>query len=114
MPNVDRLGTWQWKPQRPISAFRSSPFPNTPADLRSADGSEAFNADNLVCRATQAIKSAVPEIGILCDVALDPYTDHGHDGLMSGDEILNDETVDADTPDVIKSPRVAISSRPRT
>ncbi|MEC8247218.1 MAG: porphobilinogen synthase, partial [Pseudomonadota bacterium] len=70
-------------------------FPNTPADLRSADGSEAFNADNLVCRATQAIKSAVPEIGILCDVALDPYTDHGHDGLMSGDEILNDETVDA-------------------
>ena len=70
-------------------------FPNTPAHLRSADGAEAFNADNLVCRATQAIKSAVPEIGILCDVALDPYTDHGHDGLMSGDEILNDETVDA-------------------
>ena len=70
-------------------------FPNTPADLRSADGAEAFNADNLVCRATQAIKSAVPNIGILCDVALDPYTTHGHDGLMAGDEILNDETVDA-------------------
>jgi porphobilinogen synthase len=70
-------------------------FPNTPADLRNADGAEAFNADNLVCRATQAIKSAVPNIGILCDVALDPYTTHGHDGLMAGDEILNDETVDA-------------------
>ena len=52
-------------------------FPNTPADLRSADGAEAFNADNLVCRATQAIKSAVPNIGILCDVALETedYTD---------------------------------------
>ena len=70
-------------------------FPNTPADLRTPDGREAFNPDNLVCRATHAIKAAVPDIGILCDVALDPYTDHGHDGLMSGEEILNDETVDA-------------------
>ncbi|MGB0342150.1 MAG: porphobilinogen synthase [Parvibaculales bacterium] len=70
-------------------------FPNTPPDLRSDDGAEAFNPENLVCRATRAIKDAVPDIGILCDVALDPYTAHGHDGLLDGDIILNDETVDA-------------------
>ncbi len=69
-------------------------FPNTPADARSADGHEALNPDNLICRAVRAIKDAVPEIGILCDVALDPYTDHGHDGLLDGDIILNDETID--------------------
>ena len=69
-------------------------FPNTPADARTDDGHEALNPDNLVCRATRAIKEAVPEIGILCDVALDPYTDHGHDGLLDGETILNDATVD--------------------
>jgi porphobilinogen synthase len=69
-------------------------FPNTPAERRSDHGEEALNPDNLVCRATRAIKQAVPEIGILCDVALDPYTAHGHDGLMDGETILNDETVD--------------------
>ena len=69
-------------------------FPNTPAEARSDDGQEALNPDNLVCRATSAIKEAVPEIGILCDVALDPYTAHGHDGLMDGETILNDETVE--------------------
>ncbi len=69
-------------------------FPYTDPALRSADGRESFNPDNLICRVTQAIKNAVPEIGIMCDVALDPYTDHGHDGLMSGSgEILNDETL---------------------
>lgn len=69
-------------------------FPNTPADKRSEDGSEALNPDNLVCRATKAIKDAVPEIGIMCDVALDPYTSHGHDGVMDGDTIMNDESVE--------------------
>jgi porphobilinogen synthase len=69
-------------------------FPNTPAEARSDDGHEALNPDNLVCRAVRAIKDAVPEIGILCDVALDPYTAHGHDGLMDGDVILNDETIE--------------------
>lgn len=69
-------------------------FPNTPADKRSEDGAEALNPDNLVCRATKAIKDAVPEIGIMCDVALDPYTSHGHDGVMDGDTILNDESVE--------------------
>ena len=70
-------------------------FPNTPRELRTADAREAFNADNLVCQAVRAIRKAVPEIGIMCDVALDPYTSHGHDGLMEGDHILNDATLEA-------------------
>jgi porphobilinogen synthase len=61
--------------------------------LRDPRGSEALNAKNLVCRAVRAIKKAVPEIGIVTDVALDPYTSHGHDGLLDGGRILNDETV---------------------
>jgi porphobilinogen synthase len=70
-------------------------FPNTPANLRTEDGREAFNQDNLVCRAVRAIKAAVPDLGIICDVALDPYTSHGHDGLLRDGRIVNDETLDA-------------------
>src|SRR5262249_40294534 len=56
------------------------------------DGSEALNPENLVCRALRAIKKEVPDIGVLCDVALDPYTSHGHDGLLRGGEIITDKT----------------------
>jgi porphobilinogen synthase len=70
-------------------------FPMIPKYLRSADGSEAWKSDNLICRTTAAIKSAVPGIGILCDVALDPFTSHGHDGLIENGIILNDPTIDA-------------------
>ncbi|MGB7206326.1 MAG: porphobilinogen synthase [Anderseniella sp.] len=69
-------------------------FPNTPADKRTADAREALNKSNLVCSAVRAIKDAVPEIGIMTDVALDPYTNHGHDGLLQDGRILNDETVE--------------------
>jgi porphobilinogen synthase len=69
-------------------------FPQTPASLKTEDGREALNKDNLVCRAVRAIKSAVPEIGVLCDVALDPYTTHGHDGLLRDGDVHNDATVD--------------------
>ncbi|GGA51012.1 delta-aminolevulinic acid dehydratase [Pelagibacterium lentulum] len=69
-------------------------FPNTDPSKRTEGGEEAFNRDNLVCRALSAIKNAVPEIGLVADVALDPYTSHGHDGVMEGEEILNDETVE--------------------
>src|SRR3546814_866284 len=66
-------------------------FPNTPPEKRSADGKEALNPDNLMCRATKAIKDAVPDIGILTDVALDPYTSHGQDGLIDANGyVLND------------------------
>jgi porphobilinogen synthase len=69
-------------------------FPNTPENLRTEDAGEALNSDNLICRAIRAIKDAAPEIGVLTDVALDPYTAHGHDGLT--DEtgyVINDDTV---------------------
>ena len=70
-------------------------FPNTPGNLRSDDGAEALNPNNLMCRAIRAIKDAVPEVGILTDVALDPYTSHGHDGLVDGaGYVLNDETTE--------------------
>lgn len=70
-------------------------FPNTQPERRSDDGEEALNPDNLMCRAIRAIKDAVPDIGILTDVALDPYTAHGQDGLL--DEtgyVVNDATID--------------------
>jgi porphobilinogen synthase len=70
-------------------------FPNTPGHLRSEDGREALNPDNLMCRAIRAVKDAVPDIGILTDVALDPYTAHGHDGLVDeAGYVLNDATVE--------------------
>ena len=70
-------------------------FPNIDRRLRTEGGEEALNRDNLICRAVRAIKSAVPDIGILCDVALDPYTSHGHDGLLEEDgTIANDATVE--------------------
>jgi porphobilinogen synthase len=69
-------------------------FPNTPPNLRTDDAGEALNPDNLICRAIRAIKDSVPDIGVLTDVALDPYTSHGHDGLTGDDGyVLNDETV---------------------
>jgi porphobilinogen synthase len=69
-------------------------FPNTPAALRSDDGREALNRDNLICRAVKAVKDAAPEIGVLTDVALDPYTAHGHDGLTDDKGyVVNDDTV---------------------
>jgi len=69
-------------------------FPSTDPSLKTEDGREAINADNLVCRSVRAIKKAVPEIGILCDVALDPYTSHGHDGLIRDGDVHNDSTLD--------------------
>jgi porphobilinogen synthase len=68
-------------------------FPNTPRELRTAGGEEALNPDNLMCMAIRAIKAAVPEIGVLTDVALDPYTAHGHDGLVDdAGYVINDAT----------------------
>ncbi|HZP21689.1 MAG TPA: porphobilinogen synthase [Bauldia sp.] len=69
-------------------------FPYTDPALRDPTGSEALNPDNLVCTATRAIKTEFGDkLGVMVDVALDPYTSHGHDGLMSGDRIVNDATV---------------------
>lgn len=69
-------------------------FPVIPTERKNAEGSEAINPDNLVCRAVAAIKQAVPEIGVMCDAALDPFTNHGHDGLIRDGYVINDETVE--------------------
>jgi porphobilinogen synthase len=69
-------------------------FPYTDPVRKTEDGREALNPDNLVCRATRAVKATGLEVGVLCDVALDPFTSHGHDGLLKDGVILNDETVE--------------------
>ena len=68
-------------------------FPNIDASLRDEEGSESEKPDNLVCRAIAAIKERFPQIGVMADVALDPYTSHGHDGVFRGEEIHNDASV---------------------
>ena len=68
-------------------------FPEIDVVLKDTKGSEAINENNLVCRSIKAIKKEFPELGIITDVALDPFTDHGHDGLLINDEINNDETL---------------------
>ncbi len=70
-------------------------FPQTPQNLKSDDGYEAVNPENLICKTVRAIKSAVPDIGIICDVALDPYTTHGQDGLIKNGYVDNDLTLEA-------------------
>ncbi|MSP44091.1 MAG: porphobilinogen synthase [Alphaproteobacteria bacterium] len=69
-------------------------FPATDPRRKDAGGTEALNPDNLVNTATRAIRDRGFNLGVMCDVALDPYTDHGHDGLLKGDSVLNDETVE--------------------
>jgi porphobilinogen synthase len=104
MPGVDRLSVDEAVREAERAASLGIPaiafFPATEPHLKDAEGSEAFNADNLVCRACRAIKREFPGLGLVTDVALDPYTAHGHDGLVresaSGElVILNDETVEA-------------------
>jgi porphobilinogen synthase len=97
MPGVERLSVDEIAREALRAANLNIPcialFPYTDPSLRDETGSEALNPDNLVCRAIRAIKKEVPEIGVLCDVALDPFTSHGHDGLLRNSIILNDETV---------------------
>jgi porphobilinogen synthase len=68
-------------------------FPNTPISKKNTKGSEALNKNNLVCKALRLIKKNYKEIGLMCDVALDPYTTHGHDGILKNNYVDNDETV---------------------
>ena len=68
-------------------------FPSIDSSRKDSSGSLAQDGDNLVCRAVRAIKSTYPDLGIVCDVALDPFTDHGHDGILKASQILNDETI---------------------
>ncbi len=68
-------------------------FPATPSELKDAEGTESGNPQNLICRATRLLKQEFPHVGLVGDVALDPYTDHGHDGVIRGDYVANDETL---------------------
>jgi porphobilinogen synthase len=99
MPGVERLSVDLAVKAAKEAAAAGIPalalFPNTPDALRSADGAEAYNPNNLMCRALSAIKDAVPGIGLIADVALDEYSSDGQDGLVRDGEILNDETVAA-------------------
>jgi porphobilinogen synthase len=98
MPGVERLSTDLAIAAAQEAAQLGIPvialFPYTDQKRKTPDGAEAVNPDNLVCRTARAIKKAVPEIGIMCDVALDPYTTHGHDGLLINGYVANDETVE--------------------
>ena len=99
MPGVERLSidlmVEAAKAARDAGIPALAIFPNTPDHLRSESGAEAYNPDNLMCGALSAIKSAVPDIGLIADVALDEYSSDGQDGLVRDGEILNDETVAA-------------------
>jgi porphobilinogen synthase len=98
MPGVERLSVDQIVRDAERAMKLTIPcialFPYTDPSLRDETGSEALNDNNLVCRAIRAVKQKFPDIGVLCDVALDPYTSHGHDGLLRDGIILNDETVE--------------------
>lgn len=98
MPGVERVSIDEAVKDAARAAALGIPalalFPYTEPGLRDPDGSEALSPNNLVCRACRAIKATTPQIGLITDVALDPYTSHGHDGLLDGHTILNDETVD--------------------
>jgi porphobilinogen synthase len=98
MPGVDRINIDEAcraaEKAAKLGIPAIAPFPYVEKDLRDPMGSEAVNGANLMCRAVRAIRKAVPEIGIIVDGALDPYTSHGHDGVLSADgRVLNDETV---------------------
>ncbi len=99
MPGIDRLNVDEALREAERAMALDIPaiafFPYTEAALKDEHGSEAFNENNLVCRACRAIKKEFPGLGLVTDVALDPYTSHGHDGLMAGERILNDESVAA-------------------
>jgi porphobilinogen synthase len=98
MPGVDRLSVDLLAAEAEEAAKLGIPvvalFPYTDPSLKTPDGREATNPTNLVCRAVREIKRAVPGIGILCDVALDPYTSHGHDGVLVDGYVANDETIE--------------------
>jgi len=98
MPGVERLSVAEAakaaKEARALGVPAIAVFPYIDGEKKDAKGSEATNPEGLVCRAVKAMKAAAPEVGIMCDVALDPFTDHGHDGLIEDGRILNDASVE--------------------
>ena len=97
MPGVSRNSIDELAKEAEVATKLGIPaiaiFPQIDSTLKNSNGSEAINEDNLVCRSIKTIKKEFPELGIITDVALDPFTDHGHDGLLINNEINNDETL---------------------
>ena len=97
MPGVERLTVDRLVAQAREAMALGIPaiaiFPSIDASLKDEDGTLATDGDNLVCRTVRAVKEACPDLGVICDVALDPYTSHGHDGVLRDGQIANDETV---------------------
>jgi porphobilinogen synthase len=99
LPGVDRLGTDQVGPAAALACELGIPaiavFPVTAPQLKTEDAKEAINPDNLICRTVAAIKREVgDQLGVICDVALDPYSSHGQDGLVRDGDVINDETIE--------------------
>ena len=90
--SIDRLVT-QAREAEALGIPAITVFPSIDPALKDNEGTLAGDGDNLVCRAVRAVKKARPELGVICDVALDPFTDHSHDGILRDGEIVNDETV---------------------
>lgn len=97
MPGVVRVGldglAAHVEPAAKLGIPAIALFPATPAELKNPEGAEALNPDNLICQAARLLKRAFPEIGLIGDVALDPYTDHGHDGVLRDGDVANDESL---------------------
>lgn len=98
MPGVERVSVDQLATDVAIAAelgiLAVTLFPYTESNIKTPDAREAYNPDNLVCQAVRAVKEAHPGVGVICDVALDPYNSDGHDGLVRDGRILNDETIE--------------------
>ncbi len=98
MPGVERLSVAECakaaKEAKALGIPAIAVFPHIDAEKKDALGVQAADPNGVVCRAVRAMKDAAPEVGIMCDVALDPFTDHGHDGVIEGGRILNDATIE--------------------
>jgi len=109
MPGVERLGLDvlidRVAKAKELGIPAIALFPATPTEKKTPGGDEALNPENLICTAIRALKKQVPGMGIICDVALDPYTSHGHDGLIRDGYVINDETVDVLTKQAVVQAR---------
>ena len=118
MPGVSRLSVDRLLLQAERAARLGVPaiavFPVLDPVDKTEDGREAWNEDNLICRAVRAVKAEVPQVGVICDVALDPFTSHGQDGIVRDGIILNDETIEALCRRWLRPGQAATSSLPAT
>jgi porphobilinogen synthase len=104
---LDRLAA-HVEPARRLGIPAVALFPATPHDRKDAEGTEAINPDNLMCQAARLLKREFPDLGLIGDVALDPYTDHGHDGVIREGYVANDETLDVLTRQAVVQAQAGI------